>query len=100
MSETTTGSDRSSAAVSISIPPDFIRPEGKFSDHCARVQVTIPRCSLTQRQMVFGSLIHIPKPHKPGEGEHMGDETYTGFFIDWIEQWSQFFERCNWYTFH
>lgn len=26
--------------------------------------------------------------------------SYTGFFIDWIEEWSQFFQRCNWYTFH
>jgi hypothetical protein len=24
---------------------------------------------------------------------------YTGFFISWIEDWSQFFRRCNWYTF-
>lgn len=25
--------------------------------------------------------------------------SYTGFFIEPIEQWSQFFERCNWYDF-
>jgi hypothetical protein len=25
---------------------------------------------------------------------------YRGFFIDRIEEWSQFFEGCNWYTFH
>jgi len=29
-----------------------------------------------------------------------GGESYTGFFIDWIEQWSQFFTACNWRTFH
>ena len=23
---------------------------------------------------------------------------YTGFFIHWIEDWSQFFRPCNWYT--
>lgn len=28
------------------------------------------------------------------------DEHYTGFFIEWIEEWSQFFQSCNWYTFH
>lgn len=27
-----------------------------------------------------------------------GDE-YTGFFIDPIEHWSQFFTPCNWYDF-
>lgn len=27
------------------------------------------------------------------------DESYTGFFIEWIEEWSQFFRFCNWYTF-
>lgn len=27
------------------------------------------------------------------------DEEYTGFFINWIEEWSQFFSKCNWYTF-
>lgn len=25
---------------------------------------------------------------------------YEGFFIEGIEQWSQFFQSCNWYTFH
>lgn len=30
----------------------------------------------------------------------MSDSTYTGFSIHWIEEWSQFFQRCNWYTFH
>lgn len=25
---------------------------------------------------------------------------YRGFFIEWIEEWSQFFQSCNWYTFH
>jgi hypothetical protein len=25
-------------------------------------------------------------------------ESYTGWFIDWIEEWSQFFEPCNWRT--
>lgn len=29
----------------------------------------------------------------------MSDD-YEGFFIEWIEQWSQFFQSCNWYTFH
>lgn len=24
---------------------------------------------------------------------------YTGLHIHWHEQWSQFFEACNWYTF-
>lgn len=24
---------------------------------------------------------------------------YEGFFVEWIEEWSQFFEACNWYTF-
>ncbi len=28
------------------------------------------------------------------------DEVYKGWFIDWIEEWSQFFRRDNWYTFH
>lgn len=27
------------------------------------------------------------------------DEQYIGWFIDWIEEWSQFFRRDNWYTF-
>ena len=27
-------------------------------------------------------------------------ESYTGWFIEWIEEWSQFFEPCNWRTFH
>lgn len=30
----------------------------------------------------------------------MSDSTYTGFSIYWIEEWSQFFKSCNWYTFH
>ena len=25
---------------------------------------------------------------------------YEGFFIEGIEQWSQFFQSCNWYAFH
>lgn len=25
---------------------------------------------------------------------------YTGFFIEWTEEWSQFAGGCNWYTFH
>lgn len=29
----------------------------------------------------------------------MAEETYTGGFIEWIEQWSQIFDDCNWYTF-
>ncbi len=24
---------------------------------------------------------------------------YKGWFIDWIEEWSQIFGGCNWYTF-
>lgn len=28
------------------------------------------------------------------------DEGYKGWFIDWIEEWSQFRGGCNWYTFH
>ena len=27
-------------------------------------------------------------------------DKYEGFFIEWIEQWSQFLQACNWYTFH
>ena len=27
-------------------------------------------------------------------------ESYKGWFIEPIEQWSQFFQDCNWYTFH
>lgn len=27
-------------------------------------------------------------------------EGYKGWFIDWIEEWSQFAGGCNWYTFH
>lgn len=27
-------------------------------------------------------------------------EEYTGWFIAWIEEWSQFLGGCNWYTFH
>lgn len=26
--------------------------------------------------------------------------TYTGWNIYWIEEWTQFFAKCNWYTFH
>lgn len=29
----------------------------------------------------------------------MTDE-YKGWFVDWIEEWSQFFQPCNWRTFH
>ena len=25
---------------------------------------------------------------------------YRGFYWNWIEEWSQFFQPCNWYTFH
>lgn len=28
------------------------------------------------------------------------DNEYEGFFFHWIEEWTQFFEKCNWYTFH
>lgn len=27
------------------------------------------------------------------------DEEYVGWFVDWIEDWSQFFCPCNWRTF-
>ena len=27
-------------------------------------------------------------------------EGYKGVSIYWIEEWSQFVQRCNWYTFH
>lgn len=27
-------------------------------------------------------------------------DSYTGLFVEWIEEWSQFFSDCNWYTFH
>lgn len=27
-------------------------------------------------------------------------EGYKGWFVDWIEEWSQFLGGCNWYTFH
>lgn len=30
----------------------------------------------------------------------MGGETYCGWFVEWIEEWSQFLEPCNWRTFH
>ena len=26
--------------------------------------------------------------------------SYRGFFIEFIEEWSQFVHDCNWYTFH
>lgn len=26
-------------------------------------------------------------------------DNYVGFHFDWIEQWAQIFQRCNWYTF-
>lgn len=26
--------------------------------------------------------------------------SYKGFYFYGIEEWSQFFSRCNWYTFH
>jgi len=29
----------------------------------------------------------------------MSEERYPNFFVEWIEQWSQFFEPCNWRTF-
>lgn len=25
---------------------------------------------------------------------------WRGFLFEFIEEWSQFFEPCNWYTFH
>jgi hypothetical protein len=28
------------------------------------------------------------------------DEEYCGWFIDWIEQYSQFFRQDNWYTYN
>lgn len=28
------------------------------------------------------------------------EEMSDAFTIEWIEQWSQFFERCNWRTFN
>ncbi len=27
-------------------------------------------------------------------------ERYKGVFVEWIEEYSQFWQRCNWYTFH
>lgn len=30
----------------------------------------------------------------------MTEESYTGWYFHWIEQWSQFWDSCNWYTFH
>jgi hypothetical protein len=29
----------------------------------------------------------------------MSGKPYTGVFVEWIEEWSQFFEPCNWRTF-
>jgi len=29
----------------------------------------------------------------------MSDD-YKGFYLYGIEEWTQFFDRCNWYTFH
>lgn len=26
--------------------------------------------------------------------------SYKGFYFYGIEEWSQFFSKCNWYTFH
>ncbi|MGN8022282.1 hypothetical protein ACTJJ7_16390 [Phyllobacterium sp. 22229] len=26
--------------------------------------------------------------------------SYLGLHFNWIEEWSQFFQSCNWYTFH
>lgn len=32
---------------------------------------------------------------------NLGDsEKYRGAFIEWREEWSQFFTPCNWRTFH
>ncbi len=28
------------------------------------------------------------------------DDKYCGWFIDWVEQWSQFIRRDNWNTFN
>lgn len=28
------------------------------------------------------------------------DDDYKGWLLEWIEEWSQFFGGCNWYTFH
>ncbi len=30
----------------------------------------------------------------------MEDEEYQGWFVEWIEEWSQFLGGCNWYTFN
>lgn len=30
----------------------------------------------------------------------MSDGEYRGLYWNWIEEWSQFFQPCNWYTFH
>ena len=30
----------------------------------------------------------------------MTEGRYTGLFFHWIEEWSQLFQECNWYTFH
>jgi hypothetical protein len=37
----------------------------------------------------------MSQPEKLNRGD-----SYTGWFVDWIEEWSQFFSDCNWYTFH
>lgn len=37
----------------------------------------------------------MSRPEKLSAGD-----SYTGFFVEWIEQWSQFVSGCNWYTFH
>jgi hypothetical protein len=29
-----------------------------------------------------------------------GSDRYTGLYLVGIEEWSQFFGHCNWYTFH
>ena len=29
-----------------------------------------------------------------------GVDEYRGWFVEWIEQWSQIIQGCNWRTFH
>ena len=37
---------------------------------------------------------------KPGKNmTNSSEEKYCGWFIDWIEQWSQFIRHDNWNTF-
>lgn len=36
--------------------------------------------------------------HRQPEGKY--EMSYRGVFFEWKEEWSQFVQRCNWYTFH